>query len=226
MSHDLKTPLASITGAVTALRQDPDLYDAAAREDLTATIQDEAERMTRFVTNLLDMTRLEAGSLLLIREPVDVGEVVATALQRTARVLADHRVEVQSAPDLPLLSLDPVLLEQVMVNLLDNAAKYARPGTLVSVMTETSPDGVTIKVVDEGTGLPDGDLERIFDPFYRTVRGDRQRAGTGLGLAICRGFVEALGGTIRASNWTGKLGAMFTLSFPHALIVQLEDAAE
>ena len=126
LSHDLKTPLASITGAITALRQDPDLYDAAARDELTATIQDEAERMTRFVTNLLDMTRLEAGGIMLDCEPVDVGEVIATALQRAARVLADHRVTV-TAPDVPLLNLDVVLLEQAMVNLLDNAAKYAPP---------------------------------------------------------------------------------------------------
>jgi two-component system sensor histidine kinase KdpD len=226
LSHDLKTPLASITGAVTALRQDPDLYDAAARDDLTVTIQEEAERMTRFVTNLLDMTRLGTGGLVLAREPADVGEVIATALQRTAGVLTQHKVIVQSASDIPLLDLDPVLLEQALVNLLDNAAKYAPPGTLVSVLTGTTQDGVTIRIEDEGAGLPADDLVRIFDPFYRAERGDRQRAGTGLGLTICRGFVEALGGTILASNRADRSGAVFTLSFPHALVVALGDMVE
>ncbi len=109
LSHDLKTPLATITGAITALRQNPDLYDGGAREELTAMIQDEAERMTSFVTNLLDMMRLEAGGIALTREPVDVGEVVATALQRTASALAKHKVVVRLAPDLPMLNIDPAL---------------------------------------------------------------------------------------------------------------------
>ena len=189
LSHDLKTPLASITGAVTALRQYADLYDAAARDELAGTIQDEAERLTRFVTNLLDMARLEAGGIALDRQPVDLGEVVGTALQRTAPVLAEHRVAVDLAPDLPMLDLDAVLFEQVLVNLLDNAAKYAPPGSTVTLEGRRCGDAVVLTVTDEGPGLAPEDVERVFEKFYRASKGDRRRAGTGLGLAICRGFV-------------------------------------
>ena len=216
LSHDLKTPLASITGAVTALRQYADLYDAAARDELAGTIQDEAERLTRFVTNLLDMVRLEAGGIVLDRQPVDVGEVIGTALQRTAPVLAGHRVAVDLAPDVPMLNLDPVLFEQVLVNLLDNAAKYAPPGSTVTLKGRQHGGTVVLTVTDEGPGLAPDDVAHAFEKFYRANVGDRRRAGTGLGLAICRGFVEALGGTIGAANRTDRSGAVFTVTFPAA----------
>jgi two-component system sensor histidine kinase KdpD len=219
LSHDLKTPLAAITGAITALRQSPDLYDAEAREELTAMIQDEAERMTSFVTNLLDMMRLEAGGIPLTLEPVDVGEVVATALQRTASVLAEHKVAVELAPDLPMLNLDAVLFEQVLVNLLDNAAKYTTPSSTITISGhQQKGGGIAIRVMDEGPGLPTESLERVFGKFYRARQGDRQRAGTGLGLAICRGFVEALGGSITAGNRQNRSGAEFTVVFPREML--------
>jgi two-component system sensor histidine kinase KdpD len=219
LSHDLKTPLAAITGAITALRQNPDLYAVEVREELATMIQDEAERMTRFVTNLLDMSRLEAGGIPLTLEPVDVTEVVATALQRTATALAEHRVTVQLAPDLPMLNLDAVLFEQVLVNLFDNASKYAPSGSTVTVLgRRRKGGGIAIEVTDEGPGLPGDSLERVFDKFYRARQGDRQRAGTGLGLAICRGFVDALGGSITAANRQDRSGAVFTVSFPQEVL--------
>jgi two-component system sensor histidine kinase KdpD len=220
LSHDLKTPLASIIGAVTALRQYGDLYEASARDELAGTIQEEAERLARFVGNLLDMTRLESGAISLKREPVDVGEIVGTALQRTARVLAGHRVELRLAPDMPMLELDVVLFEQVLVNLLDNAAKYAAPGSAVTVDGRVRDRKAVLEIRDEGPGIPAEDLERIFDKFYRVRKGDRQRAGTGLGLAICRGFVEALGGTIRAANRADRSGAVFTIEFPETAFAE------
>jgi two-component system sensor histidine kinase KdpD len=215
LSHDLKTPLASITGAVTSLRQYAELYDAAARDELAGTIQDEAERLARFVTNLLDMARLEAGGIALDRQPVDVGEVVGTALQRSAPVLGGHRVAVDIDPDLPMLELDAVLLEQVLVNLLDNAARYAPPGSTVTLEGRRRGDAVALTVADEGPGLAPGDVAHVFEKFYRGAdAGDRRRAGTGLGLAICRGFVEALGGMIAAANRTDRPGAVFSVTFP------------
>lgn len=217
LSHDLKTPLASITGAVTALRQNSELYDAAARDDLAAMIQDEAERLTRFVTNLLDMARLEAGGVTPNLQPVDLGDMAGSALQRTESLLQGFEVQVSIEPELPMLNLDPVLFEQVLVNLLDNAAKYASPGSTVTIEARRGAGSVLLTVADEGPGIPPRDLTRVFDKFYRSENGDRQRAGTGLGLAICRGFVTALGGAITAANRTAPArGTMFAITFPDA----------
>jgi two-component system sensor histidine kinase KdpD len=228
LSHDLKTPLASITGAATSLRQYGELYDAAARNELAATIQGESERLSRFVANLLDMTRLRAGGIVLKREPVDLGEAVGAALQRMLDVLNEHRVAVDLPVGLPMLDLDVVLFEQVLVNLMDNAAKYAPPGSTIAIGASGDGRQVELTVSDEGPGIPPEDLERVFEMFHRVNKGDRQRAGTGLGLSICRGFVEVLGGTIRGSNRTDRSGAVFTITFPEAIFtaLPLEDAAE
>ncbi len=228
LSHDLKTPLASITGAATSLRQYGELYDAAAREELAATIQGESERLSRFVANLLDMTRLKAGGIELKREPVDLGEAVGAALQRMQGVLGEHQVAVDLPADLPMLDLDVVLFEQVLVNLLDNAAKYSTPGSTIAISATGNGRKVELTVGDEGPGIPPEDLERVFEMFHRVNKGDRQRAGTGLGLSICRGFVEVLGGTIRAANRSDGSGAVFTIMFPEAVFTAIprEDAAE
>jgi len=183
--------------------------------ELLGLIRDEAERLNRFIDNLLDMTRLEAGSLEPNRVPTDITDVIGTALARAERMLARHKVEVAIAPDLPLLQLDGVLLEQVVLNLLENAAKYAPAGSQIEVAAGHKGRIVEISVRDEGPGIPADDFERIFEKFYRVRRGaDRRPAGTGLGLAICRGFVEAMGGTIEAANRTDRSGAVFTVSFP------------
>jgi two-component system, OmpR family, sensor histidine kinase KdpD len=214
ISHDLRTPLASILGAVSSLRSFPERYSAAEREDLLATLHDEAERLNRFVSNLLDMTRLESGAIELKLEFIDVTEIVGSALQRSGSVLAGHHVEVEIEPHLPMLRLDAVLFEQILFNLLDNAAKYSPAGSRIDVRASRDGELVEIEVVDEGPGIPPADLERIFDKFYRVHAQDRRRAGTGLGLAICRGFVEALGGSIFARNRRDRSGAVLTIRMP------------
>jgi two-component system, OmpR family, sensor histidine kinase KdpD len=214
ISHDLRTPLASILGTVSSLRSYPERYSPAEREDLLATLQDEAERLNRFVSNLLDMTRLESGAIDLKLELIDVAEIVGSALQRAGNVLAGHRVEVNIEPHLPMLRLDAVLFEQVLFNLLDNAAKYSPSGSRIDIRASRDGELVEIEVVDEGPGIPPADLERIFDKFYRVQAQDRRRAGTGLGLAICRGFVEALGGWIVARNRRDGPGAVLTIRMP------------
>jgi two-component system, OmpR family, sensor histidine kinase KdpD len=214
ISHDLRTPLASILGTVSSLRSYADKYDEADRDELLATLESEAERLNRFVGNLLDMTRLEAGAIELKLDLVDVGELIGAALQHADRILSRHRIEISVDPDLPMLRLDPILFEQVLFNLLDNAAKYAPPGSRIDLRAHREGDVVALEIIDEGPGIPPDDLERVFDKFYRVQTLDRRRAGTGLGLAICRGFIEAQGGRIAAHNRLDRSGAILTLRIP------------
>ena len=217
VSHDLRTPLASIIGALSSLGSHRELYDEATREELRGTALSEARRLDRFVGNLLDMTRLDAGVIVPKREPVEVGDLVSTTLRRAASALQDRTVVSSVAPGLPSLSLDFVLAEQVLFNLLDNAAKYSPAGGRIEVEARPAGTGagdrVEIVVRDEGDGIAPAALDRLFDKFYRADDGDRRRAGTGLGLAIAKGFVEAEGGTIAARNRTDRSGAEFIVSY-------------
>ncbi|MFN8482381.1 MAG: sensor histidine kinase KdpD [Anaerolineae bacterium] len=213
ISHDLRTPLAAISGATEALMDGDAEYTAAERRDLLETIQEEAARLNRFVGNLLDMTRLESGALELNRDWVEIADVVGAALGREASSLASHRIDVDVAPNLPMLHLDFVLMEQVLVNLLDNAAKFSPPGTTIHLAARQSGKAVQVEVMDEGPGIPPEDLTRIFDKFHRVQGGDRRGAGTGLGLSICQGIVEAHGGGIEAGNRPAG-GALFRVTLP------------
>jgi two-component system, OmpR family, sensor histidine kinase KdpD len=212
ISHDLRTPLASIIGSASSLSSSAVQLDQSARESLVATILEEAERLNRFINNLLDMTRLESGALRPRDSLVVLSDVIGAALQRAAKVLAEHRMTVELADGLPMLRLDMVLFEQVLFNLLDNAAKYAPPGSAIQLRAWREGPLVRIQVLDEGEGIPSDALEKVFDKFYRARGADRRRAGTGLGLAICRGFVEAMGGTITAANRTDRPGAALTIT--------------
>jgi len=176
------------------------------------TIREEAERLNHFIANLLDMTRLESGALAPNMNLIDLSDVVGSALRRAP--LKQHTIALELEPGLPMLKLDPVLFEQVLFNLLDNAAKYAPPGTTVTLRVRAAGGTVTIQLLDEGPGLPEEARERVFDKFYRVRAADKKRAGTGLGLAIARGFMEAMGGTITAANRGDRSGAIFTLILP------------
>jgi len=223
ISHDLKTPLAAVLGAAGTLRSLSDILGQEAKSDLVVTIVDEAERLNRFIANLLDMTRLESGAVVPNAALHDLGEIVGSALERASKILVRHRVEVELAKDLPMVSVDPVLFEQVLFNLLDNAAKYAPSGTSVRIQSWRDRDSVVLQVLDEGEGIPPADLEQIFDKFYRVQKVDQVRAGTGLGLAISRGFIEAMHGTITAANRTDRSGAVSTVTLP--VPPQLDTAA-
>ncbi len=214
ISHDLRTPLAGITGAVTTLRAEGAAYSEADRQDLLTTIEEEAARLNRFVGNLLDMTRLESGALELNRDWVELEDLIGASLARPAQFLGDHRLSVEIEPQLPMVNIDFVLMEQVLVNVLDNAAKYSPPATTIQVRAQRLPGAVVVAVSDEGSGIPPEDLERVFDKFQRVKTGDRHAAGTGLGLSICRGIVEAHGGTITAANRADGQGAIFSIYLP------------
>ena len=214
ISHDLKTPLAAILGTADALRNLSSKLSEAERNDLLATIIDESERLNRFIANLLDITKLESGAIVPNAAPHDLGEIVGSALQRASKILAQHRIDLDLAADLPMLDLDAVLFEQVLFNLLDNAAKYAPAGTAIRIQARRDRDLVYLQILDEGEGIPPNDLDHIFDKFYRAQKGDHVRAGTGLGLAIARGFIEAMRGTLTAANRTDGDGAVLTITLP------------
>jgi two-component system, OmpR family, sensor histidine kinase KdpD len=214
VSHDFRTPLASIIGSATSLLSYGTEYDQATQTELLQTIREEAERLDRYVGNLLSMTRLESGALELRRDWADAGDLVASALAELAPRLSEHTVMVEAEPDVPLVTVDFVLMEQVLVNLLDNAAKYAPPATTIRVGISSAEGMVRIAVADEGGGMPPEDLERVFDKFYRAGRGDSQAESTGLGLSICRGIVEAHGGRVYARPKDDGVGTVFTVELP------------
>lgn len=209
ISHELRTPIATIVGAASSLA-DPNVR-AEAKAALTGDIQAAAERLNQLVANLLDMTRLESGRLKLKLEWCDIGDLINVAISTTAKRLTGHPLMLDLTPELPLLQMDFVLMEQVLVNLLDNVARYTPPGTLTQIGTRQEDGTVSIIVADSGPGIPPEDLERIFDKFYRLP--GSAAGGTGLGLSICRGLVSAHGGTLEASN-RPEGGAQFTIRLP------------
>ena len=214
ISHDLKTPLAAVLGSAGTLRDLAGKLTEAEKADLLTTIVDESERLNRFIANLLDMTKLESGAIVPNAALHDLGEIVGSALRRANKILAQHHVELELATDLPMIELDAVLFEQVLFNILDNAAKYAPVGTTIRIRSWRDMSSVCLQILDEGGGIPSDDLERIFEKFYRVQKADQVLAGTGLGLGISRGFVEAMKGTITAANRTDRMGAEFTITLP------------
>jgi two-component system sensor histidine kinase KdpD len=210
VSHDLRTPLAAITGAASALRDQPALA-GATRGELLETICEEAERLERLVGNLLDMTRLEAGAAILGREWVPLDELVGSALTRLEKKLGERPIRVELPSTLPLLSVDPVLLEQLFVNLLENAAKYTPAGSPLEIEASVEDGQAVIEVRDHGPGLLPGGEEAVFQKFYRGAHAGVP--GVGLGLPICRAIAEAHGGSIRARN-RAEGGAVFRVTLP------------
>jgi two-component system sensor histidine kinase KdpD len=214
ISHDLKTPLASVLGAASTMRDVADGLSDQQKRDLLATVIDESERLNRFIANLLDMTKLESGAIVPNTALHDIGEVVGSALRRAGKILAGHKVSLELEAELPMLQLDAVLFEQVLFNLLDNAAKYSPVDTTISIRSWRERNQVLLQVADEGEGIPAAELESIFDKFYRAQKGDHVRPGTGLGLAISRGFIEAMQGRIFAANRGDRAGAVLTIQLP------------
>jgi two-component system sensor histidine kinase KdpD len=212
ISHDLRTPLVSITGALSTLEEDDTALDAATRRGLIENAREEAERLNRLVGNLLDMTRLEAGAIKVRREPADVQDVVGSALAQLGPRLEGRPVTVQIPEDLPLVPLDFVLMVQVLYNLLDNALKYSPAGSPITVTGRVAGNQLELAVADRGAGIPEEDLAFVFDKFYRVQRRGTD-SGTGLGLSICKGIVEAHNGAIRAENRPGG-GTVVTIWLP------------
>ncbi len=212
VSHDLRTPLAAITGAASSLRETGAGLPEATRRELVDEIFEQSERLNRLIGNLLDMTRLESGALRVRKEWHSLEEVIGAALVRLEAALGDRPVRVRVPEDLPLAPLDDVLFEQVVWNLVENAHKQAPPGTEIEIAASIRGGALVVEVADRGPGLAPGEERRVFEKFYRG-RHAGTRPGFGLGLAICRGIVEAHGGTIEAANRPGG-GALFTVCLP------------
>lgn len=212
ISHDLRTPLVSITGALTYLQEDRSALDEKTRQTLLENAREETERLNRLVGNLLDMTRLEADALHLVREPSGLEDVIGSALEQLDRRLEGRTVKVDVPSDLPLVPMDFSLIVQVLVNLIDNALKYSPRESPIEIRASVQGDQVRVQVMDRGVGIPAEDLPRVFDKFFRVQRPDMV-SGTGMGLAICKGIVEAHGGTITAENRLGG-GTLITFTLP------------
>lgn len=215
VSHDLRTPLVSIIGAASALSEPQPGHTPEARHALADTIREEGERLDRYVQNLLDMTRLSHGALVPRRRVCELSEIIGTVRRRLRRDLARHVVRVDLPPDLPAIEVDPGLMEQALVNILDNAAKYADAGSEITIRAESYHNGIRIEIGDQGPGISVDARAQVFEMFYRVNAGDTQKAGTGLGLAIARGILEAHGGSIRAEGVSiGERGTLMILELP------------
>jgi two-component system sensor histidine kinase KdpD len=221
VSHDLRTPLTAIIAATHELKRAKD----GADPKLLADIETEGERLNRFVSNMLDMVRVEAGGLQLNLQPVDLAEAVAGAADQLKRELKGHPIRLDVPPDLPLVRVDPQLFHQCLVNLLENAAKYSGAKAPISVVAHRARDGIGLSVIDEGTGLPPGEQSRVFETFVR-VEGSDRKGGTGLGLAIVKGFVGAMSLQVSARNNESGPGACFTIRFPERTLVREAAVAE
>lgn len=213
VSHDLRTPLTAVIAAAAQLRH-------GATPELIGTIESEAQRLNRFVANLLDMARVEAGALKLNVEATDLSDAVTSAAHDARRALEGHAVRLDVPPDLPLVRADPQLLHHCLLNLLDNAGRYGEPGTEVVIEGRNCFGELRLAVLDHGPGLPPGRESEVFETFKRLEGSDRAIGGTGLGLAIVKAFAEAMGMIVEATNRPDGSGAAFTLVFPPALIVR------
>jgi len=199
VSHNLRTPLASVLGVLNTILEDRSLLDVPTQQSLLKTAQSEARQLDWLVQNLLDMTRLEGGAIRARAEPCDVHDMVAAALRQLGESARSHAVLVTIAPGLPLVPMDDVLMVQVLVNLLDNALKYSPADAPVEIQARLDAGQLEIRILDRGRGIPEGELERVFDKFYRVAVPGAPK-GTGLGLSICKGFVEAHNGRILAKR--------------------------
>jgi two-component system sensor histidine kinase KdpD len=212
VSHDLRTPLAAIAGAGSTLAEAADDLHPATRRELAESIVAETDRLNRLVANLLDMTRLDAGSMQLDRDWHPLDDLVGGVLHRLRRLLVNHQVVVEMSPAVGLVYVDELLMHQVLTNLIENALRFAPAGSRIKIAAGSANQKRWLEVSDQGPGIAPGDEERIFEKFYRAPH-QQPRSGTGLGLAICRGIVELHGGTIRASNASGG-GARFRIELP------------
>jgi two-component system sensor histidine kinase KdpD len=224
VSHDLRNPLASVVGSASGLDRQWLVLEDDAKIALVRIIRNEAERLDVYIANLLDMTRIESGVVRPHRETIDLSDVLGAALDHATRVLAQHRLAIDAPADLPLVEADAVLLQQVLYNVIENAAKYSPAASLIRIKARGHDQTVRIQVLDEGSGIPESEQALVFEKFYRARNAER-RGGVGLGLAICRGFLDAMRGEIALANREDRHGTVVTITLPiapHQAVCELE----
>ena len=214
ISHDLRTPLVAILGATTSLRDYWDKFDDKSRRDLFATIEDESDRLNRFVQNLLDMTQLVSGGLKVKRQPTDIQDLIGSALTKLRKQIGDRPLRLDIPDDLPFVDGDLAILERVLVNIIDNASKYAPKDQPLAITARREAHYIRLTITDRGPGIPEEERERVFDMFYRVKIGSTPSSGAGLGLAISRGFIEAHGGRIMAQPGIDGIGTQIVIRLP------------
>lgn len=222
VSHDLRTPLVSIIGAAATMRESRSLLSPEATKELIETIHEEGLRLNRYIQNLLDMTKVGYGALVLKTETVDLAELVGRARRALSKQLDGFVFSVDIGAGAGAIAVDPVLFEQVLANILDNASKYSPAQSTISISARSTNGRIVIAIEDQGSGIPEPDRERVFDMFYRVRAGDGHAGGTGLGLAICRGIVEAHGGSIRAEATAKGQGTRIVIELPPRAITTKE----
>ena len=210
VSHDLRTPLAAITGASSTLLQPDITLDKHSKKELIKTIYEEAEHLNEIIRNVLDMTRLESGAIVVKKEWQSIEEIVGVVLNRFSEKLKEHPISINLSADLPLVPFDALLIEQVLMNLLDNAIKYTPKETPLDLSAMLKGDSLLVELADRGPGIPDGEEKRIFEKF---AHGSTARGGIGLGLTICQAIITAHGGDIWVENRLGG-GAVFRFTLP------------
>jgi two-component system, OmpR family, sensor histidine kinase KdpD len=220
ITHDLRTPLVSIIGALSSIQEAKIKLDENAVNKLIQVARMEAERLNRLITNLLDESRLEAGTININRQPTEVQDLVGSALEQLSQETSSRQIKINLPDDLPFLAIDVALMVQVLVNIMDNAFKYSLSNSVVEIKGQAVDKKVVLEIADRGIGIPPQDLEHVFDKFYRVNRPDKI-SGTGLGLSIAKGIVEAHGGQIGAENRTGG-GTIIRISLPVAESVDLK----
>jgi two-component system sensor histidine kinase KdpD len=212
ISHDLRTPLAAIFGSASTLVEQNTSLTETEKHQLSTAIYDEARRMSSLINNILDMARLDAGTIQLNKEWYPLEEIIGVVLNRLQKQLADRQVSVKLPPDVPMIFVDTVMIEQVLINLLENALRYTPEKTAIQIIAQAQPTAMKISVADQGMGIPKGSEDKLFEKFYR-VKNEAAQSGVGLGLAICRAIIDAHGGSISAKNQaTG--GAIFSFVIP------------
>jgi two-component system sensor histidine kinase KdpD len=220
VSHDLRTPLTAIMSSIFELRSQADRH-----QPLIDALETEVHRLNRFVANLLDMARSQSGEIQLAVEPVDLVDAVTSAVHDVRQGLKGHDIHLDVSPELPMVRADPQLLHHILINLLDNAGRYADPDTPIAIVGRRSPDGLTLSVRDQGEGIPEGTEKAVFEMFRRFDGSDRSRSGTGLGLAIAHDFATAMDVAISAERLADPSGTSFTLAWPDRLIVRVRSEA-